>query len=107
MKSTSLIVVSVAAGAAVLALAAGSKIATEQAAPAQDHAHNIVAAGFDYHPAAHTGADVTCAKKSSAANCGGGHASSSFVPPVTARPAPTVLPGNIISGLPGNIDTRD
>lgn len=105
MKSTNLIVMGAAAGAAVLALAAGSKIATEQTAPAQDHTHNIVAAVFAYHPAAHAGANVTCAQKGSAANCGGGPASSSFVPAVTAPPAPTALPGNRTIGLPGNVNT--
>jgi len=101
MKSTNLIAVSVAGAAAVLALAAGSKIATEPAAPAQDHAHNIVAALSAYHPAAHTGANVTCAQKRSAANCGGGP----FAPAVTAPPAPTALPSNLTIGLPGNINT--
>lgn len=103
MKSTNAFAVGVTAVAAVLTLAACDKNATEQAAPpspsavtsvpAQGYAHNNPDEMSARHPATSADGNVTCAERN--ITCGGG---SSFSPTVTARPAPTALPGNVVTG---------
>lgn len=103
MKSTNAAAVGVAALAVVLTLGAWSNNATEQAAPSsasasvsapvRGHVHNNLDAMFAHHSVAPTDGNVTCAERN--ITCGGG---SSFSPTVTASPAPTALPGNIVTG---------